>query len=235
MHERFGVSFSDDPIAATTDAVPVDQIAKITVCCNLAADRILLDLYKKADAQTVFEKSRDIDIIFRGNVPNDWMSKLRAPLKPVLERMRAFQRVVIPNKRVSPQDYYQELTSSKICISPFGYGEICWRDFEAVLSGALLVKPDMNHIRTNPDIFRAFETYVPVRWDFSDLEEQCTYYLKHEDERLKITKVAYSVLDHFYKNNGFVRRLRTDSRADIAPMKRLAIVGARIFGCRNRP
>ena len=39
---------------------------------------------------------------------------------------------------------------SRICISPFGYGEICWRDFEAILCGCLVVKPDMSHVETNP-------------------------------------------------------------------------------------
>ena len=29
-------------------------------------------------------------------------------------------------------------------LSPFGWGEICYRDFEAALNGMLLIKPDMN-------------------------------------------------------------------------------------------
>ena len=45
---------------------------------------------------------------------------------------------------------------------------------------------------------------MPVKWNFSDLEERCNYYLKHEDERLKITEAAFDALDRFYKNGGFV-------------------------------
>ena len=201
---RSEFSFSHDPIAAHTDPVPAGQIPKIMAGYNLALDRKILDLYQATEPRFIFGTRRDVDIIFRGNVPNDWMGKLREPLGLALELMRNSHRVVTPDRRVAAQNYYQELTSSKICISPFGYGEICWRDFEAVLCGALLVKPDMSHVETNPDIYRPFETYVPVKWNFSDLEERCNYYLKHEDERLKITEAAFDALDRFYKNGGFV-------------------------------
>ena len=150
VHQTFGVSFSHDPIAAHTDAVPTEQIPKIMAGYNLALDGKILDLYRATEPRSIFGSRRDVDIIFRGNVPNDWMGKLREPLRPALELMRKSNRVVTPDKRVATQDYYQELTSSKICISPFGYGEICWRDFEAVLCGALLVKPDMSSRRNQP-------------------------------------------------------------------------------------
>jgi hypothetical protein len=205
VHEGFSVLFSDDPIAAHTAAVPADQINKIVIGCNLATDRKILDVYRRIKPRKLLGSRRDVDIIFRGSVPNDWMGRLREPLKHKLDRMRRSYRVVTPDKRVAPRDYYRELTSSKICVSPFGYGEICWRDFEAVLCGSLLIKPDMGHVETNPDIFRPFETYVPVRWDFSDLQERCAYYLAHEDERMKITESAFNTLDQFYINDGFVR------------------------------
>jgi hypothetical protein len=204
VHENFGVSFSDNPIAALTAAVPTEQINKITISSNLATDRKILDLYRQIERRKIFRNRRGIDIIFRGSVPNDWMGRLREPLKLELDRLRSSHRVVVPDKRVAPSDYYREIKSSKICISPFGYGEICWRDFEAVLCGALLIKPDMSHVETNPDIFRPFETYVPVRWDFSDLQERCEYYLAHEHERMMITEAAFNTLDQFYKNGGFV-------------------------------
>lgn len=72
-----------------------------------------------------------------------------------------------------------------------------------VLCGSLLVKPDMSHVETDPDIFKPFETYVPVRWNFSDLHERCAYHLTHERERTMITEAAYNTLDQFYKNDGF--------------------------------
>ena len=115
---------------------------------------------------------------------------------------------MISNKRVTTEEYYREMISSKICVSPFGYGEICWRDFEAIICGCLLVKPDISHVETNPDVFRPYETYVPVKWDFSDLEEKCTHYLMDGRERERIVVQAFNVLDGFYKNDGFIKSVR---------------------------
>jgi len=60
--------------------------------------------------------------------------------------------------RVSQRRYNGELSAAKITLSPFGWGELCLRDFEAVRAGSLLVKPDMSHLETWPDVFTAGET-----------------------------------------------------------------------------
>jgi hypothetical protein len=127
-------------------------------------------------------------------------------------------KILLPDRRVDQKAYYEEMRSSRISVSPFGYGEICWRDFEAVLMGSLLVKPDMGHVRTEPDIFVPGETYVPVRWDFSDLAEVCARYLEDEEERNRITAQAYRVLSEYYSNSGFLKCFsRLLARAGIQP------------------
>jgi len=65
----------------------------------------------------------------------------------------------------------------------------------------------MDHVETNPNIFQAYKTYVPVQWDFSDLREKCEYYLKNDSERQKIVEEAYRVMDEFYKTDGFVKSM----------------------------
>ncbi len=72
---------------------------------------------------------------------------------------------------VSRTAYLREMERSKAILSPFGYGEICRRDFEAFLCGGVLVKPDMGHVETWPDYYEPGATYAPYRWDFSDLPE----------------------------------------------------------------
>lgn len=67
--------------------------------------------------------------------------------------------------------YNRELRSATGVLSPFGYGEECLRDFEAVVHGAVLIKPSMDHVETWPDIYRPWRTYFPCRWDASDLSE----------------------------------------------------------------
>ncbi|MDR2553725.1 MAG: glycosyltransferase [Treponema sp.] len=94
---------------------------------------------------------------------------------------------------VSQFRYYRELENSKIILSPFGWGEVCFRDFEAILAGALLFKPDMTHVKTWPDIYLPYETYVPLDWDGGDLEEKVQRYLEDEKERKRIAENAYHV------------------------------------------
>jgi len=96
--------------------------------------------------------------------------------------------------RVSPRQFFKELRNSKLCFSPFGYGEICWRDYEAMATGAVLLKPDVGHLSLAADLFRPGETYVPLRWDLADLEEKVRWLLGAPDERRRIAQAAYTAL-----------------------------------------
>lgn len=93
--------------------------------------------------------------------------------------------------KVGQKQFNREIHNSKIIFSPFGWGELCFRDFEAVLSGSLLIKPDMSHLETWPDIFVPGETYVPVDWDGANLLEVCRRFLEDDGERRRITANAY--------------------------------------------
>jgi hypothetical protein len=52
------------------------------------------------------------------------------------------------------------LTNSKLCFSPFGYGELCWRDIEGLSDGGCLIKPDMGHLQCPIFTSRASPTYT---------------------------------------------------------------------------
>ena len=71
--------------------------------------------------------------------------------------------------KISRIKYFSELSSSKVVISPFGYGEINLKDFEAFLYGCILLKPCVKHLETWPNLFIENETYVSFKWDFTDL------------------------------------------------------------------
>lgn len=74
------------------------------------------------------------------------------------------------------QDYVHQLLSSKIIVSPYGYGETCFRDWEAIFSGALLIKPSIDHIE-------GFPFHVPCKPDFSDLAEVVALSLERLNSR----------------------------------------------------
>lgn len=91
-----------------------------------------------------------------------------------------------------PQEQYNtETAQASMVLSPFGWGELCFRDFEAVNQGALLLKPDVSHLETWPDIFEAGETYIPLKWDASDLVEKADEFWKNTGRREQIAEQAY--------------------------------------------
>ena len=103
----------------------------------------------------------------------------------------AFNRKLILNKilnnkkfikgRISSWEYTKELSKTIAMISPFGWGEICYRDFEAILNKNLLVKPDMKHIETWPNIYND-EHYFRLDWDSLNLLDIEKYIVKNKSD-----------------------------------------------------
>lgn len=110
-------------------------------------------------------------------------------------------------EKVPKIKYLLEAHSSRAIFSPFGWGEICFRDYEATALGALLIKPDTSHLATNPDIFVGGDSYVPVNWDLSDLDEKCQQYLDpSNDKSLRIVQEAQRRLEEYHRT-GFVAQI----------------------------
>lgn len=198
-----GRSFDDNAIRSS-GPVPAAARAKLHVGWNIGLDDKIADLVRALPP--VGAQAKDVDVGSRAFVRDDvWIYPLRGPLVERIGAMEGRFRVLAPRQRVSQEQYYAEMMRARICVSPFGYGELCWRDFEAVLCGCMLVKPDMGHVRTYPDIFVAGETYAPVSWDYADLAEVCAKYLGDEPARKRIADRARTVLLEALGEAAFVR------------------------------
>ena len=73
--------------------------------------------------------------------------------------------------RLNKKQYFKELEHSHASLSPFGWGEICYRDFEIFLTKSMLIKPNMEHIITWQNYYINNKTYLKFNWDFSDFEK----------------------------------------------------------------
>lgn len=104
---------------------------------------------------------------------------------------------ITSNQPLKRLKYIQELWCSRVVFSPFGWGEVCFRDFEAVACGAVLLKPDMSHLRTQPDVYESWVTYVPVDWDLGNLAERCQWILDHPAESERMVETAQNRLLSF--------------------------------------
>ncbi|CAM9806579.1 unnamed protein product, partial [Phaeothamnion confervicola] len=70
------------------------------------------------------------------------------------QRIEVAQRLkVAPEARLSRRDFMRELAQTKAVLSPFGWGEINLRDYEACIAGAAIIKPDMAHLETWPALY----------------------------------------------------------------------------------
>lgn len=118
------------------------------------------------------DKKRTLDLTFRGTLQKNTFSKISAQRLEVINLINSLNLKVATGAPISKKLYLRELKSSKISISPFGWGEICYRDFETFISGAVLIKPWMGHLDTYPNIYIPNETYLPVAWDLQDLPDK---------------------------------------------------------------
>lgn len=150
------------------------------------------------------QENRSIDLHSRIAVSGtQWYARMR---HEALDKSIALEgRLnIICRGRVPRKKFFKELFDSKMCFSPFGYGEFCWRDFEAMFTGSLLLKQDMSHLACSPEIFFPDETYVPLAWDLSDFEDKVDFYLAHPQKRGQIARNAFELLNGYFRQQRFL-------------------------------
>ena len=170
-------------------------------------------------------RSIDLHCVSGIGVPawDDWYHRHRAAALAAAAslsgRLRVLHHGVVSGEgnAMSPRQYRRSLGASKICLSPLGYGELCYRDFEAVAAGCLLVKPEMVGLRTAPDLFEPGVTYLPCRWDFGDLADVVNAALEDPEGSGRIARAARRRLLDFHLDRGWIRRFETLVRRAVSP------------------
>jgi len=151
------------------------------------------------------QAGREIDLHARlgGSGEDNWYGAMRRDAEvrvAGLSDLRSITGTGVPRPV-----FLDELRRARVCFSPFGYGELCWRDIEAFMTGSVLLKPDMSHLRTEPDLYRDGETYVAVKWDFSDFEEKLRMLLENRDLRDRIAHTAWQRAQDYLSGAGPVQ------------------------------
>lgn len=106
-----------------------------------------------------------------------------------------------------PPQYFSLCCKSKIVLSPWGYGELSTRDYEAALCGNIIIKPRISNkglnIKTYPDLFYK-ENIVFCEPDFSDLESKVYEILNNYDKYAQAALLnAKNIFDIYKKNNPY--------------------------------
>jgi glycosyltransferase involved in cell wall biosynthesis len=150
---------------------------------------------------------RPIDVYCRAGLYAGWTKIHRVQTIDTLNELPGEYNIVSSTKRVGFSEYYREMENSKIFVCPTGWCEYTPKDYEAMMMGAMLIKPSVEHISTEPDVLVANETYVPVKWDMSDLNQKCIYYLENPRERERIVNNARKAISGYYADQKFLDKL----------------------------
>lgn len=171
--------------------VPAEFLPRLRLAPNFLTDPTLMRAFL-GPAPSFAAERRDIDLHARlgGTGANSWYGEMRRDAEARAAKIPG--AIVRTGTGLSRPAFLVELHRSRLCFSPFGFGEVCWRDIEAFATGAVLVKPDMSHLRTEPDLYRDGETYVSVRWDFADLEDRVRELLADDTRREAIARTAWA-------------------------------------------
>ncbi len=191
---------------------PKDQLYKIKVGWNIGlCDYRYLPFYSGVFRNYITTNlpnknikkilsNKDIFTTYRGNLKygNNEIAFQRKKVMEILNAKKISSNLL--GNKVSLGTYFKELERSKVSISPFGWGEICYRDFEIMYNGGLLIKPSMDHLITFPDIFIADETYIKIRWDITDLYDTLD---EIDTNPYKFNAIAINAYEKFmdYQNN----------------------------------
>ncbi|MEX1236324.1 MAG: glycosyltransferase [Roseovarius sp.] len=183
--------------------IPNDFLSKLYLGPSFLTGDFLLPAF---DRGRMPDGARPHDLHARIAVEGSpWYSAMRRASDEAVARLDGVQTVT--GFGIRHDRFLRELRASKVCFSPFGYGEVCWRDYEAIMCGAALLKQDMSHVDTAPDIFIPDETYVPVKWDLSDFEERLNWLLQDAAARGRIARNAFGVLHDYARSGAFLDQM----------------------------
>lgn len=186
--------------------VPRSILGKLRLGPNFFTSPNLISLFNKSGLEA-WSDARPIDVHARMETKgSEWYSNMRRASVGALNGHSNANIVKVGN--VSGQQFMAELRKSKVCWSPFGYGELCWRDIEAFATGSALVKPDMGHLETAPNLYFPGDTYTPVRWDFSDLSERVSSLIHDEDARQRMANCSFAIIKEYLDTAQFVYDMR---------------------------
>lgn len=174
-HDFFGISETGQCEDAGYSCLDEKYIDKIGISWNVG----LGDLFTTGSKRWIYRsKVAPVDFVmpslnvkydvhYRGRMYPGAIGYQRIYTRELLDKRTD---ILMPdiNTAVPYKRYIKEAKDSLSLISPFGWGEICGRDFEAFVFGCTLIKYNMEHLVTYPNCYIADETYISINWDFSN-------------------------------------------------------------------
>lgn len=124
----------------------------------------------------------------------------RFKLKEILQNNNYKNKII--NGRFNKKKYYEALRNSKVSIGAYGWGEICYREFEAITCGAAFMTADMSNIETWPNIYQSGETYLSYDLDFKNFNENLEILINDIKLRKKLVANSRKILEDCHSECG---------------------------------
>jgi hypothetical protein len=158
------------------------------------------------------KKEHDIFAVYQANHKENYDFGIRNDLYYSRHRKRSLDELGklddtynIVSSRLNPEDYSVALSKSKCAVSPFGMGEICFRDFETWNIGCILIKPFMDNVITYPNPYIDRETYFACNNNWDDLNDIIDVVLSLNNNDVKdINSNVRKTLIDMYSPQNFV-------------------------------
>lgn len=170
----------------------IDEYSKLKLCGYNVGHNwpSLHTLYRFND------KDIDVAAIFQAKIPKEvYDHEVRTDMlyyehrsKVWLELSKLKYKII--SGQYDPNTTTRILNKAKIAISPYGMGELCYRDLEAIQHGCIIIKPNMDNIITEPNLFIPNETYIPCKLDYSDLNDIISNILENYNKFIYISDNA---------------------------------------------
>lgn len=161
---RMGLEERTPPRTLLSD----ETLAKIRLGFSYAATEIMAP----APPAEAWRQDRPIRASFAGTT--------EYPGIPALTRHRkrcvaAVEKVgqAIDGRQLPAAEYWRLLGDSVACVSPHGCGEVCWRCYQGILAGCVLVRPDFGYWVETPEGIYDSVLFADRDWgDLSDALEE---------------------------------------------------------------
>lgn len=181
-----------------TTIISKKNLEKVELWYNFAIYKMMKRFIDTSDD---FTKTRPVDISFIGTTKYGRSSRaITIHRKECVKQMKRLKKCDVDcmGSRIAGKNRYRDhMIQSKIGISPWGLGEKCYRDFEALYAGCILMKPDTSFVTDWMDSYNLGKKwYTPCEITFSDLQEKVQHvknnWKKTLDHRLRIREQLLS-------------------------------------------
>lgn len=221
-HKEFGVT--DTALFSQFYPLDLNFSDKVDLCWNMGIGDVYHAFSKWTKLRLLFPdmvsvnynidyvdtaKDRTFDVFLRAssNWPRETVAFHRKELVRRLDAILARDSSISGSIKgqINLKEYRQRMQNSKITFGPFGWGELNIREYEALIFGCLLFRPDLSHMETWPDIFIDGETCIFYRWDFEDLEPKLKSLLNDDKKRVEIAQNGQEAFRNSISKEGMER------------------------------